>query len=315
MKSQTRGAGKRRKSAPAKRSAPSPARAKQTARTAPATAPAVEFTNVAKVMFPEPGYTKGDLLQFYLTIAPWLLPHLRDRPITLERLPDGVREGAPRFWQKNTPDYYPAFISRINLPTDEGKPVHYALVNDEHTLAYLVNQGATTFHTWFSRVADLDRPDFVVFDLDPGGAPFSEVVRIAQTLHRLLDKRKVPSFPKTSGKSGLHILVAWRQPGGYDKARDWTMSIAKEVVAELPDIATVERSKVARGGRVYVDVMQNALGRHAVPPYVVRATPLATVSTPLKWTEVNARLDPKKFTIRTVPARLKRLGDDLIRLW
>jgi bifunctional non-homologous end joining protein LigD len=177
-----------------------------------------------------------------------------------------------------------------------------------------VNQGTTTFHTWFSRVSDLDRPDFVVFDLDPGGAPFSDVVRIAKTLHRLVDARNVPSFPKTSGKSGLHILAPWREPGGYDEARDWAMSVARDAVAELPDIATVERSKLARGGRVYVDVMQNARGHHAVPPYVVRATPLATVSTPLKWAEVNARLDPKKFTIRTVPKRLERLGEDLIQV-
>ena len=139
--------------------------------------PTVEFTNVEKVLFPETGYTKGDILKFYLQIAPRLLPHLRDRPITLERLPDGVREGAPRFWQKNTPAYYPRWIPRINLPTEAGKPVHYALVNDENTLAYLVNQGTLTFHTWFSRTADLDRPDFVVFDLDPSGAPFSHVGR------------------------------------------------------------------------------------------------------------------------------------------
>jgi bifunctional non-homologous end joining protein LigD len=262
-------------------------------------------------MFPEPGYTKGDVLKFYLEIAPWLLPHLRDRPVTLERLPDGVRDGAPRFWQKNTPPYYPKWIPRINLPTEEGKPVQYALVNDEHTLAYLVNQGTLTFHTWFSRTADLDRPDFVVVDLDPSGAPFAHVVKIAQTVRALFDKRRVQSFPKTSGKSGLHIQVPWIRPGGYDAARAWAMELAEQAVAALPDIATVERSKAARGGRVYVDVMQNARGHHAVPPYVIRATPLATVSTPLKWKEVNARLNPEKFTIATVLKRLKRTRVDL----
>jgi bifunctional non-homologous end joining protein LigD len=271
----------------------------------------VAFTNVEKVMFPEAGHTKGDLLKFYLAIAPRLLPHLRDRPVTLERLPDGVREGAPRFWQKNTPPYYPKWIRRIHLPTERGKPVHYALVNDEHALAYLVNQGTVTFHTWFSRTADLDRPDFVVFDLDPAGAPFDHVVRIARTLHDLLDTHGVESFPKTSGKSGLHIQVPWARPGGYDEARAWAMGVAEQAVEAWPDIATTERSKAARGGRVYVDVMQNARGHHAVPPYVVRATPLATVSTPLAWKEVNPRLDPKKFTIATVLKRLKRAGKDL----
>jgi bifunctional non-homologous end joining protein LigD len=277
-----------------------------------ATPSPVEFTNVDKVMFPEAGYTKGDLLKYYLQIAPKLLPHLKDRPATLERLPDGVRDGAPRFWQKNTPSYYPKWIKRINLPTEEGKPVHYALVNDERTLAYLVNQGTITFHTWLSRVQDLDRPDFVVFDLDPSRATFAEVARIARTLHALLDARKMKSIPKTSGKSGLHVQVPWRRKGGYDAALAWAQEVAAELVAELPDIATTERSKDARGKRVYVDVMQNVRGRHVVPPYVVRATPLATVSTPLEWREVNARLNPRKFDILAVPKRIVRLRKDLI---
>ena len=273
----------------------------------------VEFTHVDKVMFPEPGFTKGDVLRYYLTIAPRLLPHLRDRPVTLERYPDGVAEGTPRFWQKNTPAYYPKWIKRINLPSEEGKPVHYALVNDERTLAYLVNQGVLTFHVWFSRVKSLDVPDFVLFDLDPSGAPFKDVVRIAQTLHKLLDARKVKSFPKTSGKSGLHVLVPWRpKDGGYDAARGWAVEVADELVETLPDIATTERSKSARGGRVYVDVMQNVRGRHAVAPYVIRATPQASVSTPLEWKEVNARLNPRRFTIETLPKRLAKLKADLI---
>ena len=187
--------------------------------------------------------------------------------------------------------------------------MNYALVNDEHALAYLVNQGTVTFHVWFSRTYDIDRPDFVVFDLDPSGAPFLHVVQIARTLHKLLDAAKVESYPKTSGKSGLHILVPWLQPGGYDEARAWAMAIAEQAVAALPRIATVERSKAARGGRVYVDVMQNARGHHAVPAYVVRATPGATVSTPLEWREVNAKLDPKKFTMDAVLKRVAKKGD------
>jgi bifunctional non-homologous end joining protein LigD len=297
MKAQTTRPDKR----PNRRAASGPA-----GRASPALA--IKFTNVDKVMFPESGITKGDLLTFYLQIAPVLIPQLRDRPITVERLPDGVREGAPRFWQKNTPDYYPAWISRVNFP-HEGKPVHYALLNDAHALAYFVNQGSITFHVWFSRVSDIGRPDYVVFDLDPSGAPFGHVVRIAQTLHRLLDAAKVDSYPKTSGKSGLHVLVPWRQTGGYDEARAWAVGIAKKVVAALPDIATTERSKAARRGRVYVDVMQNSQGRHAVPAYVVRATPEATVSTPLEWREVNAKLNPKKFTMDAVLKRVAKKGD------
>ena len=183
--------------------------------------------------------------------------------------------------------------------------MRYALVNDVETLLYLVNQGALTFHPYLSRVGSLNRPDFVLFDLDPGRATFTDVVTIANELHGLLDGQKVESFPKTSGKSGLHVLVPWHRAGGYDEARAWAMENAQKLVAELPDIATVERAKAEREGRVYVDVMQNAKGHHAVPPYVLRAVPEATVSTPLKWSEVTAKLDPKDYTIKSIFKRLK----------
>jgi bifunctional non-homologous end joining protein LigD len=269
------------------------------------------FTHVEKVMFPQPGYTKGDVLEFYERISPLLLPHLRDRPMTLERLPDGLKEGAPRFWQKNTPSYYPEWIPRINLPSEQGKPVAYALVNNVETLLYLANQGTITFHPFLSRVQNLDRPDYVLFDFDPGGAKFTDVVKIANTLDDLLDARKIESFPKTSGKSGLHVLVPWRDKGGYAEARAWAVKVAEELVQSLPDLATVERHKAEREGRVYVDVIQNARGHHAVPPYVLRATPQATVSMPLDWKEVNARLDPKRFTLATIARRLKGKADPM----
>jgi bifunctional non-homologous end joining protein LigD len=269
----------------------------------------VEFTHVNKAMFPEAGITKGDVIQYYLTVSDKLLPHLRDRPITLERMPDGIGPGKPRFWQKNTPDYYPSWIPRVELPTEDGKRVRYALVNDVDTLSYFVNQGTITFHPFLSRAQDLDRPDFVLFDLDPGGAKFTDVVRIARTLHEVLDAHKVESFPKTSGKSGLHVLTPWTRPGGYDEARAWAMEVAQQVIEKLPALATVERLKSEREGRVYIDVIQNARGHHAVPPYVLRPTPLATVSTPLDWKEVTPKLDPKQFTIKTVLPRLAKKPD------
>jgi bifunctional non-homologous end joining protein LigD len=266
----------------------------------------VAFSHVEKVMFPEAGVTKGDVIQYYLQVADKLIPHLCDRPITLERMPDGVGEGKPRFWQKNTPDYYPAWIPRVELANEDGKRVRYALVNDVDTLAYLVNQGAITFHPFLSRVKDLDHPDFVLFDLDPGGAKFADVVTIARAIRDALKDQGVESLVKTSGKSGLHVLAPWRRKGGYDEARAWAMGVAESVVAKLPDLATVERLKSEREGRVYVDVIQNARGHHVVPPYVLRPTPGATVSTPLEWKEVTPKLDPKKFNLRTV---LKRFGN------
>ncbi len=270
----------------------------------------VRFTHIDKMMFPEAGVTKADLLRYYEKIAPKLLPHLKDRPITVERLPDGLsKPDAPRFWQKNTPDYYPDWIKRIDLPTEDGRHVHYALINDLDALLYFVNQGAITFHTFFSRVQSLNNSDFVLFDLDIGNASFTDAVKIAQTIHKLLDEEKTECFPKTSGKRGLHIVVPWKRTGGYPAARQWAVDVAARTVQALPNIATTERSIAKRGQRVYVDVMQNDLGKHVVPPYVVRATPLATISTPLEWKEVTGRLKPQKFTMKEVLKRFSRRED------
>jgi bifunctional non-homologous end joining protein LigD len=238
------------------------------------------------------------------------LPFLKDRPVTLERLPDGLVEGGPHFWQKNTPDSYPEWIERIELPSETGKPVRYALVNDLDTLLYLVNQGTLTFHVWFSRVGDLDRPDFVLFDLDPGPAAFADVVRVAREVRRALEDAEVPAYVKTSGKSGLHVLAPWAAAGGYDDARKWAVRVAGHVAAELPEVATTEIRKAKRRGRVYIDVMQNVRGHHAVPPYVLRAVPGATVSTPLAWREVTGDLDPKRFTTAAVLRRVARRKSD-----
>jgi bifunctional non-homologous end joining protein LigD len=275
----------------------------------------VEFTHVDKVLFPDAKITKGDVLEYYLRVSPWLLSYLQDRPITLERLPDGIGEGAPHFWQKNLPASAPDWIARIELPSERGKPVDYALINDERTLLYFVNQGALTFHTWFSRVQDLDTPDFVLFDLDRGNASFADVVAVAHELHGVLDAEEHEAFVKTSGKTGLHVLVSWRDGGDYDAARAWALEIAERVVHALPDTATTERSKSKRGKRVYVDVMQNARGHHAVPPYVVRPIPGAPVSMPLAWHEVTAHLDPGRFNLKTGLRRLARQkGGPMARL-
>jgi bifunctional non-homologous end joining protein LigD len=226
----------------------------------------VTYTHTEKLMYPERGITKGGVLAFYRRMAPRLLPYLRDRPATLERLPEGL-DGwqAPHFWQKRTPDYYPEWIQRVELPSGHGKAVPYVLVNDEATLLYLVNQGTLTFHVGFSRLADLERPDFVLFDLDPGQASFSDAVAVAKALHCLLQAESYQAFVKTSGKTGLHVLTPWERKADYDQARAWALGMAQRVVETLPEQATTERRKAQRGKRVYVDVMQNAQGHHAVP--------------------------------------------------
>jgi bifunctional non-homologous end joining protein LigD len=277
--------------------------------------PKFKFTSLDRLVFPESGYTKGDVIDFYNRVADFLLPHLRDRPITVERYPEGVGEKAPRFWQKNTPAYYPNWIERVTLTTEDGKPVQYALVNDLKTLLYFANQNVITFHIWFSRVGSLDTPDFVLFDIDPHQSTFANAVTVAKTLHEILDDEGVENFVKTSGKSGLHVTTPWTSKGGFEEARGWSEQVARRVVDELPKIATVERSIAKRGSRVYVDAMQNAKGKHAVAPYTIRATPTGTVSMPLQWRELNAKLSPKKFDLETSLRRIaKWKSDPLISL-
>jgi bifunctional non-homologous end joining protein LigD len=296
--------------ASATRKAKRPARTVRSRSTRPPAA-GVTFTNLDKVMDPDTGITKGDMIEFYRRIAPRLLPFLRDRPVTLERLPEGLGDGrAPRFWQKNTPASYPDWIARADLPTEDGKTVHYAVVNNLDTLLYLVNLGTLTFHVWFSRLEDLDRPDFVLFDLDRSQSEFADVVAVARQLHTILQEEDVEAFLKTSGKTGLHVLVPWSDAGGFNAAREWALGIGQRVVEALPEQATLERSKARRGRRVYVDVMQNARGLHAVPPYVLRAVAGAPVSTPLDWKELTADLDPAQFNLKTIFRRLARLKRD-----
>lgn len=291
-------------------------------RVAPTTEPpeeAVQLTHGDKVMYPDAGITKRDVFDFYRRIAPRLLPFLKDRPATLERYPDGLGEGKTHFWQKNIPASYPTWIPRIELPSERGKPVHYALVNDLNTVLYLVNQGTLTFHPWLSRTADLDRPDFVLFDLDPGPATFADVCVVARQLREELQQENREVVLKTSGKSGLHLLVPWQEEAGHEQARAWALTVAERTAQALPKQATVEVRKEKRGRRVYIDVLQNARGHHVVPPYVLRAVPGAPVSMPLSWRELREDLDPRAFNLRTALQRLARQHTDplapLSKLW
>jgi bifunctional non-homologous end joining protein LigD len=303
------GAGPARKArTPRARSRRTPAR---TTKSAKAPGGGIRVTHPERVLYPDEGITKGDVFKFYQRIARRLLPYLKDRPVTLERLPEGLGgSDASHFWQKDLPNYYPDWIRRVELPSERGKIVHYGLVNDLNTLLYLVNQGVLTFHVWFSRIEDLDRPDFVLFDLDRGEASFTDVVAVARQLHEVLRGQALDTFVKTSGKTGLHVMVPWQAEGGYDEARAWAQEVAEQVATGMPSQATVEIRKAGRHGRVYIDVMQNARGHHAVPPYVLRAVPGAPVSMPLSWRELTPALDPGKFNLKTVFGRLSRQKQD-----
>ncbi len=276
---------------------------------APSPAPrAVEVTNAEKVWFPGEGITKGDVVRYYREIAPFMLPFLADRPLVLTRFPDGI-EGKS-FFQKDAPEWRPPWLRTVRIRTDEGRDLDHFLVDDADGLAWLANLGTIPIHVWSSRAASLERPDWCVVDLDPKEAPFAHVVRIARALHDLCRELGLPSYPKTTGQKGLHVLVPLGGQLTHAQARTLGELLARTLEAELPALATTARAVGARGGKVYLDYLQNGQGKTIAAPYAVRPRPGAPVSTPLRWSEVNARLDPARFTVRTVPARARRLGED-----
>jgi bifunctional non-homologous end joining protein LigD len=270
------------------------------------------LTNLDKVFWPEDGYTKGDLLAYYRAIAPWLLPYLRDRPLVLTRFPDGI--AGKSFFQKDAPEWTPAWIRTARVWSEETRrDIDHFLVDDVESLLHVVNLGTIPIHVWSSRIPDLARPDWAVIDLDPKGAPFADVVTIARALRELCQSIGLPSFVKTTGQAGLHVMIPLGGQATHQQARDLALVLARQVADELPAIATLARAVQARGGRVYLDCFQNGQGKTIAAPFSARPRPGATASAPLAWREVNARLDPRRFTIRTLPARMRRLGDDPLR--
>ncbi len=272
--------------------------------------PSVTFTNLDKVFWPAEGYTKRDLIEYYRAVALWLLPYLADRPIVLTRYPDGI-EGKS-FFQKDAPVFVPDWIRTERMWSEQAeREIDYLVCDDLDSLLYVVNLGTIPLHVWASRVASLERPDWCVLDLDPKEAPFAHVIEVARACHRLCERIGLPSFVKTSGSSGLHVLIPLGRRYTYEQGRSLAELLARVIAAELPEIATVTRQVSRRDGRVYLDYVQNGAGRLLVAPFSVRPLPGAPVSFPLEWREVNARLDIRRFTIRTAVRRLERRGDPL----
>jgi bifunctional non-homologous end joining protein LigD len=273
---------------------------------------AVSFSNLQKVFWPEDGYTKGDLIGYYRTIAPWLLAYLADRPLVLTRYPDGIR--GKYFYQKDAPDFVPAWIRTVRIwSEDTGREIRYFVCDDLASLLYVVNLGAVPLHVWASRAGCLERPDWCVIDLDPKDAPFSQVVSCARLLREIASEIELPAFVKTTGKTGLHILLPLGRQCTYEQARRLGELLARIVVAELPGAATIARSLAQRDGKVYLDYLQNRHGQTIVAPFSVRPLPGAPVSTPLRWEEVSHGLDPRNFTIANVAERMRSLGSDPMR--
>jgi bifunctional non-homologous end joining protein LigD len=263
----------------------------------------VEVSNAGKVLYPGEGITKGDLVDHYRRVAGRMLPHLRGRPVAMERYPDGI--GGERIFQKDVPGYFPGWVDRVKVHK-EGGTLQQVVCDQAATLVYLANQACITPHVFLSRTDRLDHPDQLIFDLDPSGDDFESARRAALALRALLEELELPSFPKTTGGKGVHVTVPLDRRADFDTVRRFARRVAAVLAGRQPDRLTTEQHKQRREGRLYLDVMRNAYAQTAVPPYAVRARPGATVATPLDWSEVEERsLRPSAFTIGSISARME----------
>jgi bifunctional non-homologous end joining protein LigD len=279
----------------------------------------VELKRPDKVLFPQDGYTKADLAAYYEAISRWMLPHLEDRPLSLERYPDGI--GKQSFFEKNVPRGAPSWLRSVSIAGGEKRPtVNYLVCDDRRTLAYLANMAAITLHVWTSRVESLDEPDFVFFDLDPGErCPLARLARVALSLRSLLEAIGLKPLVKTSGGSGLHVLVPLRSGYDYPVVRAFGELVAHQLADVIPKDVTLERSTSKRPTNlVYFDFVQIGRGKTMVAAYSPRARRGAPVSMPINWKTVqtmsasrakNAEKEFLRWTIATAPAILRRDGD------
>ena len=273
----------------------------------------LKLSNLDKLFWPDEGITKGDLLRYYREVAPVLVPQLARRPFTMRRYPDGAYGKA--FFQKDAPAHMPDWIPRFRAHVsarDTARTkrwIEFPVVSDELALLWMVNMGCIDMNAWYSRIDRPDRPDFVLFDLDPTPeVPWTQTVEVALILKQLLDTLGLESFPKTSGGKGFHVLVPLDRRSTYEDTRSFAEIVAGAIVRAHPKLATTEWSKARRRG-VLIDANQNGEGKTIASAYSVRPHPGAPVSTPLRWDEVNERLDPATYTMDVVRERVRTHGD------
>lgn len=271
----------------------------------------IELSNLEKVFFPGEGITKGDLVDYYHRVAETLLPHVRDRPLSMQRFPDGLADDG--FFEKNLPDHFPDWVESATLEKVEGGEITYVLCQDAATLVYLANQAAVTLHVWLSRRDRPRRPDRMIFDLDPpeaGEGGFELVKEGARELRDLLEELELAPFVMTTGSRGLHVVVPLERRQEFDPARAFARRAAELVAHREPNRFTTAHRKAKRAGRLYLDVGRNAYGQTGVAPYSVRGRPGATVATPLEWDELaDAELGPRSYTVGNLFRRLGQRDD------
>lgn len=267
----------------------------------------MRISNPDKVLFPDDGITKAELVDYYRTVAEVMLPMMRGRPVTMQRFPNGI--GRNGFLQKQIGEHFPEWIERVTAPNRRTRTgtvrdqVTYMVCQSEDDLAYIANQGCITPHVWLSRASDLYRPDQMIFDLDPASPDLSVLRSAAAQLHQLLDELGLPAYLKSSGSRGLHIVVPLVPGAETDAVKIFSMAICETLATRDPDNLTVEGRIADRGGRLYLDIGRNGYAQTVAAAYAVRPLPGAPVSVPLEWSELD-EFDPKRHTMRTIGERL-----------
>lgn len=269
----------------------------------------VEITHPDKIIFPRDGIIKQDFMSYYYSIAPVMIPHTKNRMVTMHRFVDGI-DGVG-FYQKDAGDYFPSWIKRFNVMAQAGHEVAYVLIQDRATLVYLANQLCITPHVCLSKVPRIDQPDRMVFDLDPSpGASFNDVVCIARILHDLLQNIGITPYVMTTGSRGVHVVVPLKRGWTFERSKACATIVAQRAVAMHPDKATMEIHKNKRGARIFVDVTRNALAQTTVAPYALRARNGAPVAAPITWDELGTRITRSDyFTMYDIIDRVNAVGD------
>lgn len=269
----------------------------------------VTVTNPDKVFWPAQGYTKGDLVEYYVAIADWMLPYLKDRPVMLTRYPDGI-EGKS-FYQKDAPGFAPPWLRTEKIYShDSQRDISYFILDSADALAYMANLAAITIHIWSSRLPHLENPDWLLFDIDPKGSTTRNAVAVAEETAAALRELGLRPYLKTSGQAGLHVVVGLEPKYTYEQARMFSELVARLVVNRIPDLATINRNPRTRGGKVYIDYLQLGHGKTIAAPFSVRPINGAPVSAPLEWKELKPNLEPGNFNIKRMPKRMARLRHD-----
>jgi bifunctional non-homologous end joining protein LigD len=266
----------------------------------------VSLTSLDRVYWPDEGLTKFDLICYYLNISTHIMPFLKDRPAILQRYPRGIK--APMFFQQDL-ESAPDFIKTVRLTNQEGRELNYAVYTTVGSLLHFINLGTIEQHPWHSTVKHLDKPDYLMLDLDPKEAPWKNVLNVALVCKEVLDELGLPAFPKTSGSSGIHVYLPLKPKHDFGKIAEIAVALANEVAHRAPKIATTQRSLAKRQKQqVYVDAMQNARGKTIAAVYSARAKPGASVSMPLTWKQVEKGVKISDFTIKNAPKLLRKSG-------